>query len=147
MYAYTYYETCPIDIAFVLSNSGPADFLVDAETKTTSMGQQAHLALTGLTGEYIFTSLPESQYETIYKVSPLNLGTSDVPSTILVHGSADEMVPFRNSVDMYNALTAAGVDTAFIVYEGAPHGLGKRFVEAETARAEAFYAFVEKYCG
>ena len=146
MYAYTRYETCPIDIAFVLSNSGPADFIKDAEAKTTTMGQQAHWALTGLSGEYIFSSLPEDQYESIYGVSPLYLVKPGVPPTILVHGSEDEMVPFENSTDTYNALVEAGVDAELVVYEGASHILGARFTEGEAARADAFYRFVEKYC-
>lgn len=77
----------------------------------------------------------------------LNLVAPGVPPTIPVHGSADEMVPFENSVDMYAALQNAGVPCELNVYEGAHHNLGAKFTEAEAARAEAFYRFAEAYCG
>lgn len=57
------------------------------------------------------------------------------------------MVPFENSVELYNKLVSLGVDTEFIVYEGASHMLGEAFPEANAERAQAFYSFVEKYCG
>lgn len=146
MYAYTHYNDCPINLAFVVSNCAPTEFYKDAEDKTTKMGELAHFALTGLTGHYIFEELPEKQKDIINSVSPLYMVTPDVPPTIIAQGTNDNMVPFSNSADLYKALADAGVDTKYIVYEGAPHMLGYEYEKENKERTEAFYEFYEKYC-
>lgn len=56
-------------------------------------------------------------------ISPIDFVSADDPATLLVHGDADELVPIANSERMHAALKAAGVNTKFVVIEGAPHGL------------------------
>ncbi len=56
-------------------------------------------------------------------ISPIDFVSADDPATLLVHGNADELVPIANSERMHSALKAAGIETEFVVIEGAPHGL------------------------
>jgi dipeptidyl-peptidase-4 len=42
---------------------------------------------------------------------------------LLVHGSADDNVHYQNSMEMVNALVAAGKDFDFFVYPDRNHGI------------------------
>ena len=53
LYAYTQYESCPMDIAFVVSNCAPADFVSDAKAHNSMIGLAAYALLSGLTGEVV----------------------------------------------------------------------------------------------
>lgn len=48
----------------------------------------------------------------------------DVP-TLVLHGSADAVVPVSQSRLLYRALKARGVDTDLMIYPGEPHVLGR----------------------
>ena len=45
-----------------------------------------------------------------------------MPPTILLHGSADPLVNYNQSVAVKNKLTAAGVVNQYILYPGKGHG-------------------------
>ena len=149
LYAYSHYNDCPFDIAFVVSNCAAVDILSDAETKTTTIGKYAYLLLSAMTKE-IVTPQTIQRNETVKAavtaVTPLSYVSSEVPPTIMVQGTADEMIPYQNSVELYEALQRCGVDSVHITYEGAGHFLGKEFAEGNAARAAAFEAFAQKYC-
>ncbi len=145
LYAYQNYKTCPIEIAFVVSNCATVDFLADVETKTATLGKYGYLVLTGLTGHVILPSEVEECQEYIDAVSPLCFITPSVPPTIVVQGTADKMVSYDNSTYLYNKLVENGVDTLRVTYEGAGHFLGSIFTEGNAQRAAAFAAFAEKY--
>jgi acetyl esterase/lipase len=53
--------------------------------------------------------------------SPITHVTPDAPPFLLVHGTADWLVPFAQSEQLYAALTAAGVDARLVPVEGAQH--------------------------
>jgi acetyl esterase/lipase len=53
--------------------------------------------------------------------SPITHVTSDAPSFLLVHGTADWLVPYAQSEQLTAALTAAGVDARLVPVEGAEH--------------------------
>lgn len=145
MYAYTRYKISPIDIAFVVSNCAPTEFIGDSEAKTTTMGKYAYFALSMLSNQYVSKLNAKEQQSVIESVSPLYMVNAEVPPTIVVQGNADEMVPYQNGLDLYAALQKAGVDTTMITYEGASHFLGKDFTQGNTERAEAFKTFADKY--
>lgn len=145
LYCYQNYVDCPINIAFIVSNSAPTEFLGDSETQTTTMGKHAFLALSALSGHIITDSNAEKKMDYIKSVSPLYYVNPDVPPTIVVQGDKDEMVPYQNSTDLYNALVKNGVDTIRITYEGAGHFLGSEFKEGNAERKAAFDTFAEKY--
>ncbi len=53
--------------------------------------------------------------------SPLLRVHADFPPTFLVHGTADELVPPQASLQMYDALIAAGVSTELKMVADQPH--------------------------
>jgi dipeptidyl aminopeptidase/acylaminoacyl peptidase len=53
--------------------------------------------------------------------SPLEHVTGDFPPTMLIHGADDEVVPVRASLEMHEALLAAGVPTELHVYPDQGH--------------------------
>lgn len=55
-------------------------------------------------------------------VSPISYVDKQSPPVFIVHGDADPMVPYQQSVDLYNKLQAAGVQAQFITVEGGQHG-------------------------
>lgn len=55
--------------------------------------------------------------------SPINLVTSDAPPFLLIHGTADTLVPFSQSEQMYARLQAAHVPSELYPVKGAGHGI------------------------
>lgn len=53
--------------------------------------------------------------------SPVMHVTADAPPFLLVHGTADWLVPFAQSEQLHAALTAAGVDCELVPVENAQH--------------------------
>jgi acetyl esterase/lipase len=53
--------------------------------------------------------------------SPVNHVRPDSPPFLLVHGTADWLVPFSQSEQLHAALTAAGADVELVPVEGAGH--------------------------
>lgn len=53
--------------------------------------------------------------------SPITHAANGFPPTMLLSGNKDELVPFRESMRMYDALIAAGAPAELHLYEGAPH--------------------------
>ena len=153
LYAYTQYRTCPMDIAFVVSNCAVADFMSDAKAHNSAVGFGAYALLSALTGEFITPATVGRNTEAIRAVAPIYQITPDVPPTIVVQGTRDRLINYQNSVDLYNALQENGVDSVHITYEGAGHFLTskggdsvkQKFAEYDAQRSAAFYAFAEKY--
>lgn len=66
---------------------------------------------------------PNSEEVRIYhEASPITYVSADDPPTLLVHGDADGIVNFEQSVLMNAALSDAGVATRFIPVPGGGHG-------------------------
>jgi dipeptidyl aminopeptidase/acylaminoacyl peptidase len=53
--------------------------------------------------------------------SPITHVSDALPPIMLLHSNLDVLVPRRQSLDMYDALVAAGVPTELHMYDGAPH--------------------------
>ena len=56
------------------------------------------------------------------EASPVNHVSPDDPPILLLHGDADETVPFKQAELMSDALKEAGVETRLIRILGAGHG-------------------------
>jgi acetyl esterase/lipase len=54
-------------------------------------------------------------------VHPVTHVTANAPPFLLVHGTADWLVPYAQSEQLHAALTAAGVDSRLVPVEGAEH--------------------------
>lgn len=55
-------------------------------------------------------------------VSPVTYVKASSPPTLIVHGDADDHVPYQQSVDLYHQFLKAGVKTEFMTVEGGKHG-------------------------
>jgi acetyl esterase/lipase len=60
--------------------------------------------------------------EFIKSVSPISYVTKNSPPIFIVHGDADPIVPYQQSVDLYKKLQDLGVKSQFITVEGGLHG-------------------------
>jgi acetyl esterase/lipase len=56
------------------------------------------------------------------QVSPITHASADDPPTLIVHGSADLLVPLQQSEVMVGALKGTGVEAKLVVKPGAGHG-------------------------
>jgi dipeptidyl aminopeptidase/acylaminoacyl peptidase len=65
-----------------------------------------------------YAEIPEKYRE----ASPVTHVSPDDPPIMLIHGTADATVPFRQSVIMKERLEAAGVPVELVAVEGAGHG-------------------------
>jgi dipeptidyl aminopeptidase/acylaminoacyl peptidase len=54
--------------------------------------------------------------------SPVTQVSANAPPTLLIHGDADPLVPFQQSVAMETALRTAGVPVKLVAVPGGVHG-------------------------
>src|SRR5579863_2262382 len=62
------------------------------------------------------------------RVSPLTYVRAGLPPILSIHGDADPVVPYEQSVRLHRALTAAGVPNELVTIKGGGHG---EFKDAE----------------
>jgi acetyl esterase/lipase len=78
-------------------------------------------------------------------VSPIGYVAPGAPPVITIHGDADPVVPYAQSVRLHAALEKAGVRNRLVTIAGGAHG---RFPAADTDRAyEAISAFLKDGIG
>lgn len=77
----------------------------------------------------------------VKSVSPINYVFIDSPPVFIIHGNADPIVPYQQSVVLYNKLKSAGVKTKFITVEGGLHG--KFSVEYRKVESDEMWAFLK----
>ena len=65
---------------------------------------------------------PPENPELWAKASPTTYVGPESAPFLFLHGTDDASVPYRQSVDMMNALEAAGVSAEIFTAEGAGHG-------------------------
>jgi acetyl esterase/lipase len=64
---------------------------------------------------------PAVTAETARRASPIAYARTDFPPTLLIHGTADTVVSYRESVRMFEALQEAGVPVELHLYAAQPH--------------------------
>ena len=75
-------------------------------------------------------------------ISPLPIDGRAVPPVISIHGDADAVVPYTQSVRLHQALKAAGIDEQLVTIPNGGHG---RFTRVENRNAhEAVRAFLSQ---
>ncbi len=90
----------------------------------------------GIPAESLFTE-PPTEAE-VRAACPTSYARSDFPPTFMLHGTADEMVPWEASMRMYEALTAESALVELYLQAGRPHAYATRDPEIiEPAMAEA----------
>lgn len=77
------------------------------------------------------------------RVSPLTYVRAGLPPIISIHGDADPVVPYAQSVRLHKALDAAGVPNELVTIKGGSHG---QFTEAQDEFAyEKIRAFLRAH--
>ncbi|KAI2620676.1 beta-ketoacyl synthase domain-containing protein [Hypomontagnella submonticulosa] len=74
-------------------------------------------------GEKNWNALPQPSLDKIVAASPfaqICRGNYHTP-TFLIHGTADDLVPWQQSWNTHKALVTAGIDTQAVLLQGAPH--------------------------
>ena len=74
--------------------------------------------------------------------SVLNIDKND-PPTIIVHGTADQLVAYSNSVELVQKLDSAGVYNKLITLEGAGHTPAKQMNEYEPVIAGFLFQYIK----
>ena len=80
----------------------------------------------------------QQKTELARRASPLFYADEFAPPILIMHGDADEFVPFAQSEKLYQKLKAAGAPVEFQVYAGEAHGLKNARAEAD-ARISRFF--------
>ena len=80
--------------------------------------------------------------------SPVNHAADVRAPVLLIHGTADTVVSFRESVRMHDALVAAGKPASLLLLEGAPHAFQIEWRGDANRRAnEAMDTFLAQHLG
>jgi acetyl esterase/lipase len=105
----------PATLQCVVLRAAPADL-----GKMLGANPAATAAVVAFTGR-LFTPNPEDQ--AVYRAaSPVTHVSASAPPALLLHGDADDTVPFEQSVMMEAALRTAGVPVKLVRVEGGAHG-------------------------
>lgn len=110
-------------VAAIISNFAPSDFpalLINSTLKNS---------LTRWLGDNIDNA------EFVASVSPLTHVKNTSPPVFLVHGTADNIVPYSQTVTLQAQLQKMGVYNEFITVEGGGHGNFEKDKKAEIALA------------
>jgi alpha-L-fucosidase 2 len=105
----------PSSVSGVVSLYGPLD-LVDLVRKSEHVPQQLRDAVTGS----IFGDLAAAF---LRNWSPIAHVRPDAPPFLLVHGTADRVVPYEQSVLMHQRLKSVGARSDLVTVEGGGHGV------------------------
>src|SRR5207247_3085072 len=95
---------------------GPTDFFKLSVTSTNKKGD-APGAVERLIGGPL-----EANRERVQQSNPITFVSKDDPPFLILHGDKDDLVPPAQSMMLYDALKAAGVDAAYHLIKGRAHG-------------------------
>ncbi len=124
-------DDCPhqhtVKVAAIVDQYGPTD-LVSMATMFNGYN-----AVTNWLGPH------KGDINFIKFISPINYVSKASPPVLILHGTADPLVPYQQSVDLDARLRAYGVKSKFITVQGGGHG---GFPEAKNLE---FNGIVEKF--
>jgi acetyl esterase/lipase len=166
LYAYKQHETSPIPIAFCVDMAGPSDLGDIAffynfrklrwEKFFYQLAEKAaghRIADGDITGE----GYSESGREILAAISPISFVTPASPPTIIVHDTADTIVPYANSAALNSVFNVYEIDHYFMAsYSGIGHFLGAKLIKGGALRYDETLGawivrimneYIEKYCG
>jgi len=102
-------------VACVVDVFGPTDlthFRFEPDSRWSASARQLLKAFLG--GPH------EEKLELATQASPVHFVTPDDPPVLIVHGTADPLVPFRQAELFHGALQEAGVDVTLVAVDGRP---------------------------
>ncbi len=152
LYAYSRVEGSAIPPVAVMSDCGPTDLTDDYYYYNPELGKENALGneefisqlLSWACGTNVTYETRDEAAEAIKKISPLYYANEFTVPTIINHGIKDDIVPFRNAVELDKKLTECGVEHYFNIYPDSDHGLAHN-PDCREISMQQFYAFIEKY--
>jgi dipeptidyl aminopeptidase/acylaminoacyl peptidase len=90
-----------------------------------------------------FDTRDPANAERVRKANPQTCVSAATPPFMLVHGTEDAQVPFRQSEAMHDTLKGAGVEATLIKVQGAVHSFGQ--VSSSSEVMSAMKAFFDKH--
>lgn len=103
-------------VAAVVSFYGPADMVSQRQGRPLPEAMRTFFGVTGDKAAY---------EENLRKLSPFYMIRKDLPPFLLLHGTADEQVPYEQSPRFCEALKAHGNRCELYTVPGARHGMGQ----------------------
>ena len=104
-------------VSCVVAYCGPTDFLKITNSKGAAGGPKSPVAL-WLGGPV------EEKRDLAAAASPVTYVSPDDPPFLLVHGTADTLVPIEQAEVLHAALGKAGVECTLLKMDGGGHGIG-----------------------
>ena len=141
MYAYTKKDVSAIDPVCVFSRSGPA-YLYNEEYMEES--SQMPYVLSCICGQYFTEETRQYAFNALLDMSPAAHFTSTSVPTVVCHGMKDNIVPYKDSVILNQALDNAGVTHEYIVFPNSNHGL-ESDPDKSVLMQNAFERYVDTY--
>ncbi len=117
-----------LQVAAVVSFYGPHDLVMQAKEKGLSKGLQ------GLTGVEELNADGEKR---LRGVSPTFMVHKGLPPFLLLHGTADQLVPYQESTLFCEALKAQGVACELFTVPDGRHGMGSWEGHTEQSKYKA----------
>lgn len=76
----------------------------------------------GVAAEWEYTTIPWTNFAPFDNASAVRHITDATTPTLIIHGMADDRVPFGQGITLYRALKDVGCETRFLAYPREPHG-------------------------
>ncbi len=151
-YAYSRADTSPIPPKAVASYCGPADladeyYYYNEELQSNNgLGDEEFVAqVLGYASGYPHTYATRAQAKEALKfVSPIYYVDENTVPTIINHGVKDNIVPYRNAVDLDAKLTEYGVEHVLNAYPNSDHGLNSDAENMNLAE-KLLWEYIRKY--
>jgi pimeloyl-ACP methyl ester carboxylesterase len=81
---------------------------------------------------------PDKAPDLFKKANPISYARGDLAAVLLIHGTEDTIVPFKQSLEMEAALKAANANVQLVPIKGADHMLTDDEIKAAEAAALKF---------
>lgn len=76
----------------------------------------------GVAAEWEYKGDPWRQYENFDRANPIRSIANAVTPTLIIHGEADDRVPFTSAIILHRALLDVSCETKVLAYPREPHG-------------------------
>lgn len=106
----------PTRVQCVVDVFGPSDLRIIREEAGDGPGRPGDLV------ERLLGGPPSERQELARSASPIAFVSKEDPPFLIIHGTDDNVVPYRQSVRLRDRLREVGVPVALITVEGAGHG-------------------------
>ena len=99
-----------------------------------------HIGPMPLQGMFLQLMGPQATADDCRQATPSAFARKDFAPTMLIHGTGDELVPWKESRRMYDALVEAGAAAELHLLEGLPHAF-----DANSAYSKGISTFIDMF--